>query len=574
MKADATTRLASARAAGRARALLCGLLAVSAACYRGMGAGAGADDGGADDGDGSGSASDGGSDAGDSGGDGPAACADTPVDMRRLTELQYRRSIDAIFDGKVQPSAMFPSPSGKTPTGYSTELGAEEFGEHDVEQVVYAAEDVAEGVAAVAPELIACAGEAGADAACVGEFLDRYGRRIYRRALTDDERATLLAVHAAAVADDASFTDALALVVDEMLQTPQFLYISEYAAASPRPLEGFEVASRLSFLLWDSIPDDTLLDLAETDALVDRDAVISQAERMLADAKADTTIARFFREWSQTRMVSPADKSTEMFPFFDTDFAASVNESFDRYTIATVRDGGTIDDMLRGSTAWVDAAMAEFFGVQAPSGDDWAEVELDATRYRGVLTHPALQASLAHSDRTSPVFRGAFVRKRLLCEAMPPPPAGAMSVHLDLPPDPTARQESEARIARADCGACHALIDPAGLAFETFDAAGRYTTNDALGRAIDPAGTLPGVAGMDITFADHAEMIDRLAEVPDVQKCFARHLFRFAMSRMDTDADACTIAEIEQTLVDAEGDLGAALVAIVGTDAYLQREAP
>lgn len=545
-------------------------LAIPTACYRG-GANAHADgsDGGSedagDDGD-----DDGGSD--DDGGD-PGACSPAALDMRRMTEHQYRRAIDAIFTGHVEPSSQFPAPSGKAPTGYSTELGLEDVGEHDVEQIVYAAEDVAEGVAGAMDDLLPCAADEPSEA-CAGEFLDVYGRRAYRRALTDDERAQLLATWQAAGADGATFAEAVALMVDELLQTPQFLYVSEYAAPTARPLEGFEIASRLSFLLWDSIPDDELLDLAEAGGLAERADVLAQAERMLESPNADTTVARLFREWTQTKQITVADKSTDLFPFFDADLATSMNESFDRFVVGTLRDGGSLGDVFRSSDAWVDPRMAEFFGVTAPADGGWARASLDADLYRGIWTQPALLASLAHSDRTSYVYRGVFVRKRVLCETLPPPPPDAMGVPLDLPPDPTAREESEVRIARAECGACHSIIDGPGLALEPFDAVGRWSPTDALGRTIDPSGTLVGVGEGSIEFTDHADMIDQLAAVPEVEACFARQLFRFSMSRMETEADECTIAAIEAALAESDGDLGTALVAIVGTDAYRQREAP
>ncbi len=540
------------------------------ACYHGT-AHDGAADGGGDAAAGSSDAggSEGGSDDG-----GTAVCDPAAFDMRRMTELQYRRTIAAIFDDQVAPSDDFPAPSGPTPSGFSTELGARDFGEQDIEQVVYAAEDVAEAVVAVLPSLLPCASEPGADAACLDAFLDRYGRRAYRRSLTDDERARLHEAFSLAIADGASFADAVGLVVDELLQTPQFLYVVEYAAPEARPLEGFEVASRLSMLLWDSIPDDTLLDLAESGALGDRDAIVEQAQRLLDDPRADTTLARFFREWTAARPISSADKSTEVFPDFDAALAASMNESFDRFTVGIVREGGSLDDLLRRNEAWVDARMAALLGVAAPAGDGWSRVTLDAGLHRGMLTQPALLAALAHSDRTSYVFRGAFVRKRLLCETLPPPPAGAMGVMLDVPPDPTAKQESEARISRGDCGGCHTMIDPPGLAFEPFDALGRYDPTDALGRTIDPSGVLVGVGEQELSFTDHADLVDQLAPLPEVRDCLARNLLRFALSRLETEADACTLAEIEAALQRSDGDLGTALVAIVGTDAYARREAP
>src|SRR5262249_18314672 len=161
------------------------------------------------------------------------------------------------------------------------------------------------------------------------------------------------------------------------------------AAPSARPLEGFEIASRLSFLLWDSIPDDDLLDLADSGGLAERDDVLAQAERMLESPNADTTIARLFREWTQTKQIAVADNAPELFPFCDADLASSMNASFDRFAVGTLRDGGSLRDVFRSNSAWVDPRMAEFFGVSAPGDGGWARTSLDEDLYRGIWTQPA-----------------------------------------------------------------------------------------------------------------------------------------------------------------------------------------
>ncbi|MEM6990417.1 MAG: DUF1592 domain-containing protein [Myxococcota bacterium] len=523
-------------------------------------------DGGHDDG-----AEDGSDDAGDSGGSPSGECGALSMNMRRMTLAQYRRSVEVIFDGLVSPSSRFPAPSGETQSGFSTELGAREIGEHDVEQTLYAAEDVAEEVSVVLPQFLPCAEQSPPTQACAETFVDRFGRRAFRRTLTADEREILLSAFALAQEDGASFADSIALVVVQLLQAPQFVYLSEYDAPSERPLEPFEIASRLSYLLWDSAPDDALLDLAENGGLATADAVTAEAERMLNSPKADTTVARFFREWTRTRRLTQADKSPDVFPSFNADVAASLGESFDRFVVDAVREGQSLEGLVEGAEVWVDANTAPLFGVEAPAEGQWAKVAVDPERHRGILTQPALLASLSHSDRTSHVFRGYFVRSRLLCHELPPPPAAATSVEFDLPPNPTARDISEARMANDECAACHASLDPPGLAFEQFDALGRFSPTDALGREIDPSGVLTGL-GEDIVFADHAEMIDALAAEPAMRRCFARQLFRFALSRMETPDDACVVEAIEAVLEETDGDLSAGLLAIVGVDSFRHRE--
>jgi hypothetical protein len=489
-------------------------------------------------------------------------------DMRRLGARQYARAIEVVFDGRIAPSTRFPDVSRGGPTGYSTEGGFSDVSEQAVEEIAYAAEDVALEVADAIADLVPCD-----DRACAERFLDVYGRRAYRRPLDDAERATLLATFDATIADGGTFAESIALLVAHMLQTPQFLYAVEDAAPDGRALGGLEIATRLSLLFTDSIPDDALLDAAIAGELDTRDGIVAHATMLLDSERADTSIARFLREWTGTLQVSRADKSAELFPEFDADYARSMNESFDRFAVRELR-AGSLDSLFRSRTVAIDPIMAAHFGVAAPSA--WAEVELGAFQ-SGILTQPALLASLAHSDSPSYVFRGKVVRTRLLCQPLGAPPADAMSrveeLRSELPADPTARQESEAVRGNATCAVCHDLLDPAGLALERFDAIGRYREEDELGRSIDPSGTLAGTSAGDVAFADHVQMIDAIASDPQLDACYARQVFRFAMSRLETPADACAVAQIEDALAET-GELRAALVAMAASDAFRFRVAP
>jgi hypothetical protein len=294
---------------------------------------------------------------------------------------------------------------------------------------------------------------------------------------------------------------------------------------------------------------------------------------LLASSKADATLARFFREWTHTKRVSRADKSQQLFPEFDDALAASMNESFDRLVVSAVKNGRSLAELLSSSETFVDPTLAAFFGVET-EGMDWQRIVLEESHYAGLLTHPAWLASLAHSDDTSFVFRGRFVQQRLLCNDFGPPPPNAMSTEFDLPENPTAVERSMALRSNASCGPCHSLLDPAGLAFEHFDAIGRYRETDSLGREIDASGTLVGASSGAIDFADHRELIVALSADASVDECFARQIYRFATSHEETAAEECAVASILQTLDDTSGDIEAALLSIVATEAFRTREAP
>lgn len=550
---------------------LTALLTVTA-CYRGLDRGPGGADGGDDGADG---ASDDGGGSADGGGDPAASCEDegthgTLAYARRLTPAQYANAITDVFG--VAPSARYPSGTGASISGYSTEPGINLIGEQGVADLMYAAEEVGGAVADRVADLLPCA-DAG-DTACASSFLDSFGRRTLRRSLTDDERAELLALFDAERADDASFGEAIALVTSQLLQMPAFLYVVEAPAATgeDRARTGLELASQLSLLLWDSVPDDALLDRAEAGELGDRAAVLEEARRMLDDPRADRALTRFFREWTGTETLHVSDKDAATFPDLDQTLVDAINASFDRLVTAHVRGGGTLDELLTDPKMIVDPTLADW--MELDPVDDWTEVALAEDRYAGIATHPALLASLAHASETSFVFRGRFVRKRLLCDAFGAPPPGAMGTfdQLDKPEDPTARELAEVIEAQGACVGCHAVLDPPGVALEHFDAMGAYREAYASGRSIETQGTLAGLSDGEVAFTGPVDMMQAIAAEPRASECLARQVFRFASSRLESEPiDECAVQSLAQALDDGGGRFDELLLAATQTDAFFYR---
>jgi hypothetical protein len=496
------------------------------------------------------------------------------VDGRRITSYEYNNAIGAIFNGLVTPSTNYPGSYGTPVTGFSTESVLSTVGAQSVQQIMMAAEDVAQSVAAALPTLLPCS-TTSADDTCAGTFIDTFARRAYRRTLQADERTLLLGAFDSSMKSDPSFSDGIAMVTDTMLQSPQFLYVMEGAAPKERPLTSTEMASRLSFLFWDSIPDDTLLSLADSNSLTTAASVLAQAQRLAASPKATATIVRFFREWTTAVEVGPENKDTTAYSFLTDAYAASMNESFDRFVTGEMLNKGTLRSLLTSTDAWVDSTMAQFFGVAAPASGQWTKVTLDASRYAGITTHPVLMASLAHPSTSSFVLRGEYVRKRLLCDTIGAPPANAQQVFatFKLPPNPTGKDVSAAILSNSTCATCHGLMNPAGLAFENFDGIGRYQTAYPSGKSIDPSGVLPDVDSNvpSLTFSNQIDLMEKLAAVPDVTACFDKQIVRFALSRMDSAADVCTLQTLGAAMSTSSGQMMSALMAMAGSDAFRNR---
>lgn len=506
--------------------------------------------------------------------DGGPLCANgalpTRLDARRLTPTEYKNVIRDVFGSTVVPSDKYPGSYGKSSTGFSTEPTLYTVGEQSVESLMIAAEDVAESVAGSLPTLLPCAAEADPGDTCLETYLSTYVERAYRRPITEEERATLVATYDDGRATGASFTEAIAMVTAHALQTPQFVYLTEAAGGEGRELDGYELATRLSFYLWQTIPDEQLLAKAASGELADREARAAEARRLLADPRADATLIRFFREWTVTEDVTPGDKDPNAVAGFDDAQAASMAESFDRFVLDQARNG-TIESLLTSRAAWVDANMARFFG-QTSQPTEWTQTQLDE-RYSGLVTQPLFLASHAHYGDANYVARGKFVRVRLLCAELGSPPADAQAqfAAIPKPADPTGKDVSASVTANPSCAGCHHQIDPGGLALENFGALGEYRTTYTSGKAIDPSGTLLAVGDGDLTFASYSDMFAALANDPAVAACFGTQIVRFALSRPETEEDVCAAKEIGEVVASPEGKLADALVAMAVSDAFAIR---
>jgi hypothetical protein len=495
---------------------------------------------------------------------------------RRLTPAEYQNAVRAIFGGVVTPSAQYPGLGGTSLTGFSTEPPLSAVSAQAVQQLMLAAEDVAIAVDNQLPALLPCA-TSSPNAQCANTFISTYARRAYRRTLTADESNALLATFNQAVAGGSNFTDAIALMTDQLMQSPQFLYILEDAAPVARALTSTEMASRLSFLLWDSIPDDALLALADSNGLQDASSVMTQAQRLLASPAASGAATRFVREWSGTTRLLPADKDATLFPYLNDAFAASFNTAFDKFSEdQMLGQSSTLGTLLTAPYAWVDGNLAPFWGVSAPDAGQWQRVDLDPARYAGLTTQPAVMASLAHSTTSSFIFRGKFIRERLLCQVLGAPPPNATTVFgsLSLPPNPTGKEQSTAILSVPACSSCHTLLNPPGLAFETFDAMGKWRGTNTNGTPVDSTGTMTDISSPSFDFVSGADLMQHLAGLPEVQACFAQQLFRFALSRVNSPSDTCSVQAIHQSLSQSGGQLPNAILAITATDAFRYRVDP
>lgn len=493
-----------------------------------------------------------------------------PASVRRLTTAEYTNVIRDVFD--LTASQKYPGAYGTAGTGFSTEPGINTIGEQGVEQLLYASEELAAALSPKVSTLLSCAGTGAL--ACATTFLDTYGRRAFRRSLTAAEKTALLAIYSAERADGATFAEGVGVMGAALLQMPAFLYVVEAPAAAgvDRLRTGLELATQLALYLWGSVPDDVLLNVAEAGQLTTRAAVLAQAQRMFADPKADRGFTRFVREWAQVTRLTLSSKDASAFPGLSQALVDSINGSFDRFAAAQLRGAATLRTLLRTHQTYADATLAGFLGIAAPASG-WAKVDLDPARYTGMMTQPAAMAALSHSSETSYVFRGRVVRTRLLCDVLgsPPPNAATTFAALPKPPNPTAKELSAAVQSQPACAGCHALLDPAGLALEGFDALGKFRQTYASGKAIDTTGTLAGAGAAPLQFTGPPELFEALAGLDKTADCLARQVFRYTAARLESASDNCALQQLRDALAASGNRLDQLFLASTQTDAFLYR---
>ena len=355
-------------------------------------------------------------------------------------------------------------------------------------------------------EIFVCRPTKGvAEDACASRILSRLARRAFRRPATPKETATLLTFFKAGRNRGGSFDAGVQLALERLLVDPDFLLRIERdppQAAPGRPyrLSSIEVASRLSFFLWSSIPDDQLLDLAERGTLTQPAILEQQVRRMLADPRAATLVDNFAEQWLHLRSLDGVVGDPLVFPDFDQNLVAAFQKETELFLASTVREDRSVLDLLSANYTFVNERLARHYGIPGIYGNRFRRVTLTEDQHRGgLLGHGGLLALTSYPTRTSPVLRGKWLLDTILGAPPPSPPP-------DVPDLPergeggkaaSVRQRLERHRSNPSCASCHAVIDPLGFALEHFDGLGAWRSLDEAGRPVDATGVMPGGAKVE-----------------------------------------------------------------------------
>jgi hypothetical protein len=503
-------------------------------------------------------------------GETPLDCSQTRVGsapLKRLTREQYDNAARDLLGIDGQPSLAL-SPDEKLAVFFSNSVSP--VTRLSVEQYAGAAEELARvAVTQKLDDLTGCGAEP--TPACAEQFIRAFGRRVFRRPLTDDEVARYTALFESHA--ERGFREAIRVVLQTLLQSPNFVYHLELtpapSGAGVTPLGGYELASRLSFALWSTTPDDELLDAAGAGTLDSKEGIAEQAERLLNSERSRDALASFHVQWLGLDHLLDAVKDPALFPSFNADLKRAMRQETVNFADFVMRQGdGRLETLLSASFTLASPELLAIYGATGTPAAD-GTVQLDSSQRAGLLTQAAFLATHSHANQTSLVHRGLAVRKNLLCTELPDPPMNVDNTPPEPDPNATTRQRFAQHREDPSCFGCHQLIDPIGVGFESYDTIGRFRTTEN-GLPIDATGELTGTGAG--TFSGAVEMARKLSTSPEVRACFQKQWFRFSLGRFEAEEDGCSMQALAGDFAAADFDVKALLRALVTSDAFRYRK--
>jgi hypothetical protein len=501
--------------------------------------------------------------------------------LRRLTRFEYQNTVRDLIGVTTVPAARLATFADDTESLSSGFLrGGAVTAAPDARVLMLAAEELTTSIMQRVPMLVPCSPLPTAMAeqdACADKFITAFGRRAYRRPLTDGEVQDLRALYKAQRAPDigAAFPQAIANLISAMLQSPYFLYrweLGPVPATKDGKLVRFnqhEIASRLSYLFWASMPDDRLFQAADTGKLGTADQIALEARRLLADPKARDALTDFTYQWLDIGGLAdmPKDPSVK-------DYSPEVAQSMLKETrefVSSVFQGakadGKLDTLLTSPSSFVDANLAKLYGLKV-TATDLQPVSFNAAERAGLFTQGTFLTVKADAVDSHPIKRGDAVLGKLLCTHLEVP-ADIMVPPLAEPKPGQTTRERVAAHGMALCATCHKLIDPLGFSFENYDTVGRYRTTEE-NKPVDASGVF--TLGSDtIMFKNAVELMPKLAKSQEARDCMVTQWWRYALRRQEATSEDPSIKLVQEAFRLSGQDMRELLVAFTRTRAFTHR---
>lgn len=497
------------------------------------------------------------------------------VTLRRLNKAEYNNTIRDLVGLDLKLADDFPADD--VGSGFDNIGDVLSIPPVLLEKYLAAAESVAERIFgdkdAKKPVLVHEAANDEQRVEVARRHVREFAARAFRRPITGDEEQRLFAIMSFAWEQDSSEEEIFQTVITAILSNPHFLFRVERDPTADdedgiRNLDGFELASRLSYFLWSSMPDEQLFELARSGELTKPDVLVAQAKRMLADPKSRALVDDFAGQWLQLRDVSRLQPDRDKFPAFDDELRTAMRRETELFFENMIRENRNVLEFLNADFTFVNERLAKHYGIDGITGAEFQRVSLAAGR-RGVLTHAGILMLTSNPTRTSPVKRGKWILDNILAEPPPPPPANVPELDEDGETLGSLREQMEQHRENPACAVCHTKMDAIGFGLENFDAIGAWRDRD--GRfEINAGGELPG----GHKFNGAGDLMQILAEEKKTEfsRCLTSKMLTYALGRGLSSYDRCAVNEIVAALEQGEYRFGNLVAAIVTSDPFTQRE--
>jgi hypothetical protein len=409
--------------------------------------------------------------------------------------------------------------------------------------------------------------------ACAQQIVSRVARLAYRRPVTGADVNTLLEFFDSGRREGGSFDAGVQLALERVLVDPDFL-LRVHRANTGR-LDQFELASRLSFFLWSSIPDARLLDLAEQGRLADPLVLAREVRRMTADRRARALVTDFAAQWLNLRRLGEVVVDPDRYPTYDDSLLQAFERETELFVASAIDEDRKVTELLTADYTFVNERLARHYGIPGIYGSRFRRVTLPDRRQRGgLLAHGSLLATTSYPDRTSPVLRGKFILNNILGLPTPPPPPGVDTNLAESKPGvaiPSIRERLAQHRTNPSCASCHAVIDPLGFALENYDAIGAWRTVDESGNAVDARGTAANGAPLDGPDSLRAMLLAQPEQFP---RTVTEKLLVYALGRPLEDRDRPVVRAIVRDAAAGGYRWSALILGIVKSAAFTGVRAP
>ncbi len=400
----------------------------------------------------------------------------------------------------------------------------------------------------------------------IREFCRTFAERAFRRPLSDDQKRLYVDHQFEATPDTETAVKRVVLLV---LKSPRFLY--REAAES---LDGYDVAARLSFGLWDSPPDADLLAAAAAGRLATREQVARQAERMLPDPRSRAKLQNFLLTWLRVDQPPDVAKDPKRYPGFDAAVASDLRTSLELFLDDAVwGESSDFRRLLLSDELYLNGRLAKFYGADLPADAGFRKVKLDAEQRAGVLTHPYLMAAFSYTGDTSPIHRGVFLARGVLGLSLRPPPEAFTPLPAELHPTLTTRERVTLQTKPNACQSCHGVINPLGFTLENFDAVGRFREKDH-DKPVDPAGSYLTRSGTPVTLSGARQLGEFLAGSDEVHEAFVEQMFHHLVQQPVRAYGPETLADLRKKFVADGFSIRRLAVEVMAASALTPRAPP